>query len=157
MFPRFRERLGTAVDLVVEFSTLGEYRLPAREHGSWRPSAAQPAALNNEPAWEGPARGVSLRGVASAAAVVSPARRLDEATTSRRTTVPSGRVTRELLERAGGATHGPFSDRLAPPASPGAHRHERERHAPTARPARKRRPGTPATAPQPCLAAEAGS
>jgi hypothetical protein len=29
MFPRFREQLGTAVDLIVEFSTLGEYRLGA--------------------------------------------------------------------------------------------------------------------------------
>jgi hypothetical protein len=29
MFPRLREQLGTAVDLIVEFSTLGEYRLGA--------------------------------------------------------------------------------------------------------------------------------
>lgn len=27
MFPRFREQIGTALDLFVEFSTLGEYRL----------------------------------------------------------------------------------------------------------------------------------
>jgi hypothetical protein len=27
MFPRFREQIGTALDLMVEFSTLGEYRL----------------------------------------------------------------------------------------------------------------------------------
>ena len=29
MFPRFREQIGTALDLFVEFSTLGEYRLGA--------------------------------------------------------------------------------------------------------------------------------
>ena len=29
MFPRFREQIGTALDLFVEFSTLGEYRLVA--------------------------------------------------------------------------------------------------------------------------------
>jgi hypothetical protein len=29
MFPRFREQIGTALDLIVEFSTLGEYRLAA--------------------------------------------------------------------------------------------------------------------------------
>ena len=29
MFPRFREQLGTALDVIVEFSTLGEYRLAA--------------------------------------------------------------------------------------------------------------------------------
>jgi hypothetical protein len=27
MFPRFSEQIGTALDLIVEFSTLGEYRL----------------------------------------------------------------------------------------------------------------------------------
>jgi hypothetical protein len=27
MFPRLREQIGTALDLIVEFSTLGEYRL----------------------------------------------------------------------------------------------------------------------------------
>ena len=35
MFPRFREQLGTALDLIVEFSTLGEYRLgPYLAHGA---------------------------------------------------------------------------------------------------------------------------
>ena len=29
MFPRLREQIGTALDLIVEFSTLGEYRLGA--------------------------------------------------------------------------------------------------------------------------------
>jgi hypothetical protein len=29
MFPRLREQIGTALDLFVEFSTLGEYRLGA--------------------------------------------------------------------------------------------------------------------------------
>src|SRR5215217_4891064 len=29
MFPRLREQIGTALDLFVEFSTLGEYRLAA--------------------------------------------------------------------------------------------------------------------------------
>jgi hypothetical protein len=47
MFPRFTERLGTAFDLFVEFSTLGEYRLgdsPAPE-----PPSAPPAAVSHEP------------------------------------------------------------------------------------------------------------
>jgi hypothetical protein len=35
MFPRFREQVGTALDLIVEFSTLGEYRLgPYLAHGA---------------------------------------------------------------------------------------------------------------------------
>lgn len=29
MFPRLKDRIGTALDIVVEFSTLGEYRLAA--------------------------------------------------------------------------------------------------------------------------------
>jgi hypothetical protein len=38
MFPQLRERFGSALDLVVEFSTLGEYRL-----GADHPLAAQAA------------------------------------------------------------------------------------------------------------------
>ena len=34
MFPRFREQIGTALDLIVEFSTLGEYRLAADGPGA---------------------------------------------------------------------------------------------------------------------------
>ena len=34
MFPRFREQIGTALDLIVEFSTLGEYRLEAEGPGA---------------------------------------------------------------------------------------------------------------------------
>jgi hypothetical protein len=34
MFPRLREQIGTALDLIVEFSTLGEYRLEAAGPGA---------------------------------------------------------------------------------------------------------------------------
>ena len=34
MFPRLREQIGTALDLIVEFSTLGEYRLAADVPGA---------------------------------------------------------------------------------------------------------------------------
>ena len=47
MFPRFTERLGTALDLIVEFSTLGEYG-----QGSFatpRPASAPPAAVSHAP------------------------------------------------------------------------------------------------------------
>ena len=37
MFPRFREQIGTALDLIVEFSTLGEYRLGTAFAGPRRP------------------------------------------------------------------------------------------------------------------------
>ncbi len=47
MFPRLRETLGTALDLVVEFSTLGEYRLDAT--GAPAPASALAAALEPTP------------------------------------------------------------------------------------------------------------
>ena len=34
MFPRFREHIGIALDLIVEFSTLGEYRLAVEPTGA---------------------------------------------------------------------------------------------------------------------------
>jgi hypothetical protein len=34
MFPRLREQFGTALDLIVEFSTLGEYRLEVEQFGA---------------------------------------------------------------------------------------------------------------------------
>jgi hypothetical protein len=42
MFPQFRERFGPALDLVVEFSTLGEYRIGA-DGAVWPASALAPA------------------------------------------------------------------------------------------------------------------
>jgi len=42
MFPQLRDRFGSALDLVVEFSTLGEYRLGA-DGAVWPASALAPA------------------------------------------------------------------------------------------------------------------
>ncbi|MGH2782230.1 MAG: hypothetical protein ACRDLA_12670, partial [Thermoleophilaceae bacterium] len=41
MFPQLGERLGSALDLVVEFSTLGEYRIGA-DGAVWPASALTP-------------------------------------------------------------------------------------------------------------------
>ena len=48
MFPQLRERIGPALDLVVEFSTLGEYRLNA--DGVLCPASALAPALRKRPA-----------------------------------------------------------------------------------------------------------
>jgi hypothetical protein len=48
MFPQLRERIGPALDLVVEFSTLGEYRLGA--DGALHPASALPPAVRKRPA-----------------------------------------------------------------------------------------------------------
>jgi hypothetical protein len=42
MFPRLREQIGTALDLFVEFSTLGEYRLAAEGPGATGAPAEAP-------------------------------------------------------------------------------------------------------------------
>ena len=55
MFPRFRERFGAALDTVVEFSTLGEYRFGASASS---PANALPAAPEHRVGppfgWEAP-------------------------------------------------------------------------------------------------------
>src|SRR5215217_3910462 len=43
MFPRLREQIGTALDLIVEFSTLGEYRLAADGPGASSAPADAPS------------------------------------------------------------------------------------------------------------------
>jgi hypothetical protein len=42
MFPRLREQIGTALDLFVEFSTLGEYRLEVEGNGASSAPAEAP-------------------------------------------------------------------------------------------------------------------
>jgi len=51
MFPRLTERLGTALDLFVEFSTLGEYGSGGSPTPG--PASAPPAAVSNAPGLEG--------------------------------------------------------------------------------------------------------
>ena len=56
MFPSLRERFDTALDLIVEFSTLGEYRLaaPAADGPASAPVAAKAAPMSSE---QGPRMG----------------------------------------------------------------------------------------------------
>jgi hypothetical protein len=75
MFPQLRERVGSALDLVVEFSTLGEYRLGA-DGATWPASALTPAP-EHEPQLGGvgdphAARAAVRRTVAGGAAGPAP-------------------------------------------------------------------------------------
>jgi hypothetical protein len=92
MFPQLRERIGSALDLVVEFSTLGEYRLGA-DGAVWPASALTPAP-EREPQMGGAgdhplaARAAVRRNVAGGAAGLAPvatpaARRLAQAAAAR--------------------------------------------------------------------------
>jgi hypothetical protein len=76
MFPQLRQRIGPALDLIVEFSTLGEYRLDA--DGVLRPSSAPAHATEREPQLGGAGDSVAGRAavrriVAGGAAGLAPA------------------------------------------------------------------------------------
>ncbi|HYN52876.1 MAG TPA: hypothetical protein VES62_18295 [Thermoleophilaceae bacterium] len=76
MFPQLRERIGPALDLIVEFSTLGEYRLNA--DGVLCAASALARAPECEPQMGGAgvpnaARAAVSRIVAGAAAGTTPA------------------------------------------------------------------------------------
>ena len=58
MFPRFREQIGTALDLIVEFSTLGEYRLATEMPGA---SGAPAEASGQAPQLGGAGTSLNLR------------------------------------------------------------------------------------------------
>jgi hypothetical protein len=140
MFPQLRERFGSALDLVVEFSTLGEYRLGA-DGAVWPASALTPAperdprlggAGDHPLAAQAAVRRIVAGGAAGHVPVATPAarRRLGEAAAARR-----------LGETA--AARRPASARGSS-ACPGERRHRQQ---PARRP--KPRPGAPE---QLCLA-----
>jgi hypothetical protein len=75
MFPQLRERFGSALDLLVEFSTLGEYRLGA--DGALCPASALARPPEREPQLGGvgdplAARAAVRRIVAGGAAGIAP-------------------------------------------------------------------------------------
>jgi hypothetical protein len=91
MFPQLRERIGSALDLVVEFSTLGEYRLGA--DGALCPASALTLAPEHEPqlggagaesAGRAAVRRIVAGGAAGQVPVATPAARRRPAPASRR-------------------------------------------------------------------------
>ena len=76
MFPQLRQRIGPALDLIVEFSTLGEYRLDV--DGVLRPASALAPAPERVPQLGGAGDSVAGRAavrriVAGGAAGLAPA------------------------------------------------------------------------------------
>ncbi|MFN2617318.1 MAG: hypothetical protein ABR581_09375 [Thermoleophilaceae bacterium] len=80
MFPTLRQRLGDALDLVVEFSTLGEYRLGVQD--APLPSGAPPAAGAIAPGMGG--AGLSAGRAPGRRTVAGPAGRSPAATPAAR-------------------------------------------------------------------------
>jgi len=131
MFPQLRQRIGPALDLIVEFSTLGEYRLDA--DGVLRHASALAPAPERAPQLGGAGDSVTGRAavrriVAGGAAGLAPA-----------ATPAARRLGRDV--RAAQSAH--------EPACCGERRHGRPEHA---APRAKPRPRVAAAPEQLCLA-----
>jgi hypothetical protein len=157
MFPRFREQIGNALDLIVEFSTLGEYRLAAEAIPG---ASSAPADAPDHASQLGGAGTHALRaavrctvagGATGSTPVATPAaRRLMQAAEDAAAT-PHKRPGHTIRPAPARAT--PPTGRFARtgPANPSGCAGDRRR--PSDAPARGRvRKGTPAAAEQLCLA-----
>ncbi|HEV7847683.1 MAG TPA: hypothetical protein VGO83_15620 [Thermoleophilaceae bacterium] len=136
MFPRLREQIGTALDLFVEFSTLGEYRLDVDGIGA----SSAPA--------EAPGQAPQLGGVGAGAPRAAVRRTTAGGATG---TVP---VATPAARRSLAAGEGPALRQPAGGSGPGAcgtrrHASEAAGHAPARSRARK---GAPKAPEQLCLA-----
>jgi hypothetical protein len=119
MFPQFREQLGTALDLIVEFSTLGEYRLGVdHAYGAAGAPAVAPGQAPQlggagSPAGRAAVRRAVAGGATGRVPVATPAaRRLLALTESGEGWLPSPPP--ETPARTGGPCHGDRR-RTAPP------------------------------------------
>ena len=124
MFEGLKDRIGTALDCLVEFSTLGEYRLAA-------PVAAGSASA--PPATTSHGTGLGGHELSSVAHPWAPPTR-----------AAGGPACRTAV---GGAIGDP------PVVTPAARRPSRSPGSQRPRPRRRTRPGAPAPAEQPCLCA----
>ena len=134
MFPQLRQRIGPALDLIVEFSTLGEYRLDV--DGVLRPASALAPAPERVPQLGGAGDSVAGRAavrriVAGGAAGLAPA-----------ATPAARRLGRDIAVAEAAADP-------REPACRGERRHARAEHA---SPRPKPRPRVAAVGEQLCLA-----
>ena len=124
MFPQLRERFGSALDLVVEFSTLGEYRLGA-DGAVWPASALAPAperapqlggAGDHPLAAQAAVRRIVAGGAAGKVPVATPAaRRLAEASQrpARRSADAAATPVRRSADASGSRARHPAAARPA--------------------------------------------
>ncbi len=140
MFPRLREQIGTALDLFVEFSTLGEYRLAVEAIPG---ASSAPADAPSQAPQLGGAGVHALRAAVRRTVAGGPTGSTPVATPAARRLMKAAEA-RELSTReVSTAAHRP------PPAT----RCSGDRRRPTDAPARSRvRKGAPAVAEQLCLA-----
>jgi len=159
MFPQLRQRIGPALDLIVEFSTLGEYRLDV--DGVLRPASAFAHAPERVPQLGGAGESLAGRaavrrivagGAAGLAPAVTPAaRRLGrdiaaaEGAADQRVPAQWERARWESARREPGQREAAERE----PACRGERRHARAEHA---APRPKPRPRVAAVGEQLCLA-----
>ena len=147
MFPRFREQIGTALDLFVEFSTLGEYRLGPEGFGASgapvdAPGQAPQLGGADPQALRAAVRRTVAGGATGAVPVATPAaRRLLDAAAEAAGTIA------KPTQHSGQ----PGSERTQTPACRGVRRHASEA-APHSSARSRARKGTPKAPEQLCLA-----
>jgi hypothetical protein len=140
MFPRFSEQIGTALDLIVEFSTLGEYRLAVDGPGA----SGAPADAPGQAPQLGGADPQALRAAVRRTVAGGPTGTTPVAT-------PAARRLLEAATNAAQPSGTPASERTAASACRGVRRHTSEATAHSPARARKRKGAS--TAPeQLCLA-----
>jgi hypothetical protein len=137
MFPQLRERFGSALDLVVEFSTLGEYRLGA-DGAVWPASALAPP----------PERAPQLGGAGDHPLAAQAAVRRIVAGGAAGTVPVATPAARRLAEASGSPSRNPAALRTASACL--GERRRRTPEQPARRP--KPHPGAPAAPEQLCLA-----
>ena len=137
MFPRFREQIGTALDLFVEFSTLGEYRLVAEAIPG---ASSAPADAPSQAPQLGGAGVYALRAAVRRTVAGGP-------TGSTPVATPAAR---RLMKAAEGRA--PRTPAHKPPRKPAVHCSGDRRLPPDAAPRSRARKGTPVGAEQLWLA-----
>ena len=159
MFPQLRQRIGPALDLIVEFSTLGEYRLDA--DGVLRPASAFAHAPERVPRLGGAGESLTGRaavrrivagGAAGLAPAVTPAaRRLGRDIAAAEAAAEQQAPARWEPAQRGSLAKSPLSATplQREPACRGERRHARAEHA---APRPKPRPRVAAVGEQLCLA-----
>jgi hypothetical protein len=148
MFPQLRERIGSALDLVVELSTLGEYRLGA-DGAVWPASALAPAP-EREPQLGG--AGDPLAGRAAVRRIVAGGATgpVPVATPAARRLARAAPAAKPPPAHTGGPVSGPRPARAATVSACRGERRRSGSEQPARRP--KPRPGAPVAPEQLCLA-----
>jgi hypothetical protein len=116
MFPQLRQRIGPALDLIVEFSTLGEYRLDV--DGVLRPASALAPASERAPQLGGAGDSVAGRAAVRRIVAGGAAGSTPVATPAARRHAPPARPHASAARRHAARSAGRPAEHAGRPAAP---------------------------------------